>query len=63
MNFFLKSTILTWFVVVNLTLRVTPRVSAPEGSRETPLAERVKTRQEFGLPVVEAQLADRTSVH
>lgn len=56
--------ILTEFVVVvDLTLRVTPRVSAPEGSREASLAERMKTRQEFGLPAVEAQLADRTSIH
>lgn len=33
------------------------------GDRETPLAEGVETRQEFGLSVVEAQLADGTGVH
>ena len=60
---FQANTILTWFVAVDLTLRVTPRVSTPEGSREAPLAEGVETRQQFGLSVVEAQLADRTGVH
>lgn len=59
----MTNTILTWFVAVDLTLRVTPRVSTPEGSREAPLAEGVEARQQLGLSVVEAQLADRTSVH
>lgn len=58
-----KEAVLTWFVAVHRTLGVTPGVSTPEWGRQTPLAEGVETRQEFGLSVVEAQLADGTSVH
>lgn len=46
-----------------MLLRVSSGVSTPKGSWKAPLAERVQTRQEFGLPVVEAQLAARASVH
>lgn len=58
-----EGTLLTWLVGVNLTLGVASRVSTPEWGRQTPLAEGVETRQEFGLPVVEAQLADGTRIH
>lgn len=50
---------LTWFIDVDFT----NGLCIPEGNGETPLAEGVKTRQEFGLPVVKAQLADRTRIH
>lgn len=60
---FSKDTVLlTWFVVY-VTLRVTPRLGTPEGGRQTSLAERVETGQQFGFSVVKAQLTNGTSVH
>lgn len=43
---------------------ISPRqLGAPGRGRQTPLAEGVETRQQLGLSVVEAQLADGTCVH
>lgn len=58
-----KDSILTWFVVISWTLWVPPGLGASERGGQTPLAEGVKTRQEFRLSVVETQLTDGTSVH
>lgn len=46
------------------TVLFTPRrFGTPGRGRQTPLAEGMETRQQLGLSVVEAQLADGTCVH